>query len=551
MSESFVSSGLRKTAQVLSDAEKAQVQENLGTTQALAAKTTIIATIASMRTMTVPYPAGLTLLGYYAAGDKSAVTYRWSYVSTAPDNGGTVIRPTEITNGSAGRWLLNCDPSILSANDFGAKGDNISDDLTAINAAIAALPDSGQQIEATGYPYTTSGGITYGKKGTILFTSASYRTSGEILVSPLLRLISPTRSILTFLPGAAPSSGSEKFVIRCIYGIGSVTSPGNPNLCFDTVVDGFTVSSGTVAQNPGGSGVFYLGANIGGFQNCIIGECALRGAVINCQGGSVNNVSVFGTVHRGPGLETLSGSEQMVIGRMTVEHVNSDPLNVYRDSDGDPIPAVLLRGRNHVIGSIQTEESPLSLKIDGLLGLSMGAIFANPNTGAATAGAGLVRIQGASQLIDIRILGSVISLPYLVRDTSSASGVSYDVTYSTNRGSYRQQDYVENLSVTHLAVNTIGLMQLWHTTFTDTYARKNWGVLSDVTEVGEWILAVSGGSALANAAPNIAVISAFADLRVKLHGDVDMPAIPTADPGVAGRVWCDLSDARRLKLSAG
>ena len=72
--------------------------------------------------------------------------YYWSANATAVDNGTTVIAPTGT---AVGRWLRLAPigspdiPGIFNVLDFGAAGDGVTDDATAINNAISAATAAG------------------------------------------------------------------------------------------------------------------------------------------------------------------------------------------------------------------------------------------------------------------------------------------------------------------------------------------------------------------------------------------------------------------------
>lgn len=74
-------------------------------------------------------------LGYYSAGDGGANAFYWDSTSVATDNSGTIIKPTSVSG--AGRWLaVNSD--VCNVKQFGAKGDNLTNDTSFITNAIAS-----------------------------------------------------------------------------------------------------------------------------------------------------------------------------------------------------------------------------------------------------------------------------------------------------------------------------------------------------------------------------------------------------------------------------
>jgi len=87
-------------------------------------------------------------LGYYSAGDGGGNSFYWDSTSTATDNAGTVIKPTAVSG--AGRWIA-VDPKYFNIKQFGAVGDGITVDTTAIQATINAC------MSATTNPTGTTG----------------------------------------------------------------------------------------------------------------------------------------------------------------------------------------------------------------------------------------------------------------------------------------------------------------------------------------------------------------------------------------------------------
>lgn len=74
----------------------------------------------------------IEVLGYYEAGDGGGGTFFWDASSTATDNGGTVIAATGVTTG---RWTRVYSGAV-NVKWFGAKGDNSTDDTTALEEAF-------------------------------------------------------------------------------------------------------------------------------------------------------------------------------------------------------------------------------------------------------------------------------------------------------------------------------------------------------------------------------------------------------------------------------
>jgi hypothetical protein len=100
--------------------------------------------IASLKAISV---SGLTnnqevsVLGYYAAGDGGGGTFYYDSASVEADNGGTVIQPTTGT----GRWK-RVYSGALNVRWFGAKGDEVTNDSSAIQNAASVSYNNGGKL---------------------------------------------------------------------------------------------------------------------------------------------------------------------------------------------------------------------------------------------------------------------------------------------------------------------------------------------------------------------------------------------------------------------
>lgn len=76
--------------------------------------------------------------GYYSEGDGGGGEYTYDADNATADDGGSVIKPTNVTGN--GRWVIVPNGKPLSVKQFGAKTDG-TDSTAAITAALAATDD--------------------------------------------------------------------------------------------------------------------------------------------------------------------------------------------------------------------------------------------------------------------------------------------------------------------------------------------------------------------------------------------------------------------------
>ena len=131
----------------------------------------IVDTIAELKGLDEGAFEIVQVLGYTAVGDSGAGLFRWDASSTTADNGGTIIAPT-VSDGT-GRWYRVYTDG-LNAGWWGAAGDGVTDDTTAINNANT---------------FATA------NEGDLLFPDGSYLVSSNITFSANTRVImQPTAS---------------------------------------------------------------------------------------------------------------------------------------------------------------------------------------------------------------------------------------------------------------------------------------------------------------------------------------------------------------------
>ncbi|HVI43704.1 MAG TPA: glycosyl hydrolase family 28-related protein [Chitinophaga sp.] len=130
-----------------------------------------IASVRSNPAVPSSHEAGI-VLGYWTPGDGGGGDFFWDDIATDADNGGTVIRPNIIPPASPGRWkrIIN---ELTNVKWFGAKGDNVNDDTTSLQAAITFASQKGTNCFVPPGVYITT-------KPIILWGSNALATKGGV-----------------------------------------------------------------------------------------------------------------------------------------------------------------------------------------------------------------------------------------------------------------------------------------------------------------------------------------------------------------------------------
>lgn len=157
-------------------------------------KAIVVDNVAALKALTVAsVDDGQLFLtrGYYSDNDGGQGTYVYDAASSTADNGGTVIAPTT----GSGRYLLQYS-GVLNVKQFGAKGDNATDDTSKIASALAAV-GSGATV------YLPSG--TYIVNGSTLLPASNTTIKGDGYSTVIKRTVST--SPLFQIPASSLFSG--------------------------------------------------------------------------------------------------------------------------------------------------------------------------------------------------------------------------------------------------------------------------------------------------------------------------------------------------------
>jgi hypothetical protein len=135
-----------------------------GTSRGSINRVATVETISALKTFSGPED-GLSVQGYYAAGDNGGGEFYWDSASTATNNDGTIIQATGVTTG---RWMRIYDGD-LNTSWFGAKGDGVADDTAAIQATIAVLSSGAGQVFIPAGTYLVTSTILIDKDRTHIY----------------------------------------------------------------------------------------------------------------------------------------------------------------------------------------------------------------------------------------------------------------------------------------------------------------------------------------------------------------------------------------------
>lgn len=101
----------------------------------------IVGSIAMLRAAAAPValvgPVACEVVGYYGPGDGGGGWFIWDSADTTADDNGYTIRPASVGAGSPGRWKRQSDGLVVDVRHFGAVGDGVTDDINALDAALA------------------------------------------------------------------------------------------------------------------------------------------------------------------------------------------------------------------------------------------------------------------------------------------------------------------------------------------------------------------------------------------------------------------------------
>jgi hypothetical protein len=160
-----------------------------------------------------PIPVGLAVavaLGYHTVGDGGGGQFYWDASSLAQPDSGTIFEAP--LHGPRGRWI-RLDSGPLNVRWFGAYGDGINDDSTAINTAITAATTPVFGIASDG----TNRRVIRPGSATVYFPPGIYSVRGPLTLGPqhsgmTLRGATDGGQLSVSDPGSSSASGVASII---------------------------------------------------------------------------------------------------------------------------------------------------------------------------------------------------------------------------------------------------------------------------------------------------------------------------------------------------
>lgn len=181
----------------------------------------------SVASLTLGY--SVNLLGYYLPGDGGGGLFYYDPSDSSSDNQGTVIQP----NSGTGRWLRDYS-GYVNVRWFGAKGDGLTDDTTAFQAAFNAVQGTYSTRDKGGV-FIPQGVYLIGSTIQVNITGSDYLTPGiigESVHSVTIKLKSgfTTGTALFQVNGGSPGVFWQSWGGFYIEGLGNGSDGGSDHI---------------------------------------------------------------------------------------------------------------------------------------------------------------------------------------------------------------------------------------------------------------------------------------------------------------------------------
>lgn len=279
----------------------------------------IVPTIAAARLLGDGVSDYVQVIGYYSASDGNGGLFQWVSGSSATENGGTVLEPSDTP--ATGR-LIRVYNTPLTPKQFGAKGDNSTDDYTSFLNLITWITSNPGDIYIPGGTYIISNDLVIPANTTVFGDGAETILKKALPIS--------WNGVSIFNLGSSDSNITIENLIIDLDGSNNsnITSPASK---------AGNISSGIIINNPSnitlrnltikGARRYIGGTPTNGYgieslyvtnfliDNCYISDCASGAGVYNyIYSGKVQNSSMVGN--------TLGSGAEINTGDMVFENCN-------------------------------------------------------------------------------------------------------------------------------------------------------------------------------------------------------------------------------------
>lgn len=286
------------------------------------------------------------LMGIFAALTAGC----WSTVGSDSNGPGAGIVPSSIIDRPSVTRIVPADAAVNVKTEFGAKGDGVTDDTAAIQAAISA---SAGLSNPKGNVYLPSGTYIISKPLEWRLPDGAWDTGADLIGQnrdhTILRLKDGTSG---FNDPAAPKS-------MIVTASQNAASDGGGNQAFNNFIFDLTIDVGR--NNPGANGIDYMAHNRGAIRNVVItapGDSGNIGlSMVRKWPGPamIEDVAIrgfsrgmlMGSWEYGITLENLRFSAQRVAG---IDNINNT-LSIRRMVSRNSVPAIINGGATTLVES--------------------------------------------------------------------------------------------------------------------------------------------------------------------------------------------------------
>lgn len=230
--------------------------------------------IAALRLLSGARNQRAFVLGYYANGDGGGGAYFLDTTdTTSADNGGTII-----VGGDGGRWKL-CGSALVTIRQFGAKGDGVTNDTSAIQAGLNWAIGVNRQLFAPAGTYRITSGLVMDYTN-VFYASSQYAKKahfvGEGAVCTNIQADAGSYAAFSFVGNTL--NNTAYFTLRGIRFTGTGRAAGSVGVVFNRAA--FVRVEDVIAES------FAIGLQATDLEQVSFYDCIFRFNTSGIQGGT-------------------------------------------------------------------------------------------------------------------------------------------------------------------------------------------------------------------------------------------------------------------------